>query len=92
MYVPCDTDNDQANLEVYIDVLSKISHVHSNYIDVNHTIIAGGLNTEMTRRNALHTIALEEYMKNQGLLLCSSCTDDEVLFIHINEFTALDLN
>ena len=85
--MPCDTDNDQANLEVYIDVLSKISHVCPNYIDVNHTIIVGDLNTEMTRRNSLYTIALEEYMKNDGLLLCSCCTDDKVLFTYINEFT-----
>jgi len=41
----------------------------------------------MTRRNSLHTIALEEYMKNAGLLPCSGCTDNEVLFIYINEFT-----
>ena len=87
MYVPCDTDNDQANLELYIDVLSKRSHIRSNYLDVNHTIIAGDLNTEMTRRNSLHTIAFEEYLKNEGLLLCSSCTDDEVLITYMNEFT-----
>ena len=53
IYTPCDTDNDEANLEVYIDVLSKISHVRSNYIDVYHTIIASDLNTEMTRQNYL---------------------------------------
>ena len=58
IYIPCDTDNDQANLEAYIDVLSKISHVRSNYIDINYAIIAGDLNTEVTRRNSLHTIAV----------------------------------
>ena len=26
-------------------------------------------------------------MKNQGVLLCSGCTDNEVLFTYINEFT-----
>ena len=30
IYMACHTDNDRANLEVCIDVLSKISHVHSN--------------------------------------------------------------
>ena len=85
--MPCDTDSDQANLEVYIDVLSKISHVCSNYIDVYHTIIAGDLNSEMTRLNSLHIIALAEYRENEGLLLCSGYTDDEVLFTYINEFT-----
>ena len=45
-------------------MLSKRSHIRSNYLDVNHTIIAGDLNTEMTHRNSLHTIPLEEYMKN----------------------------
>ena len=41
----------------------------------------------MTRRNSLHTIALEVYAKNESLLLCSGCTVDEVLFTYINEFT-----
>ena len=74
-------------IKFYIDVLSKISHVRSNYLYVNHTIIAGALNTELTPRNSLHTIALEEYRKNEGLLLSSGCTDDKVLFPYINDFT-----
>jgi len=90
--MPCDADSDQANLEVYLDVLSEISHVGSNYIDGNHTIIVGDPNTEMTRRNSLHTIALEEYMKDGGLLLYFSCVDDEGLFTYINEFISSNLN
>ena len=73
--------------KVYLKVLSKRSHLRSNYVDVNHTIIAGDLSTEVTHRNSLHTIAFEEYLKNEGLLLCSSCTDDEVLITYMNEFT-----
>ena len=65
IYMPCDTDHDQANLAVYLDVLYKISHVRSDHPDVNHTIIAGDLNTEMTRRNSLHTVALEDFMNNE---------------------------
>jgi hypothetical protein len=84
--MPCDSDIDQANPAVYLDVLSKINHVRSDHPDVNPTIIAGELNTEITRRNSLPTVALEDYY-NDGLVLCSGCADDEVLLTYVNEFT-----
>ena len=52
VYRPCDTEHEQENAQLYLDVLTRISHIHNNYPDMG-----GDFNTDLTRINSLvHSI------------------------------------
>ena len=47
----------------------------------------GEFNTDLTRINSLHTIYLMYYLHHDGILLCSQCVEDNVLYTYENSFT-----
>jgi len=87
VYMPCDTEHDQENAELYLDVLTRISHVRTSYPDICNIIIGGDFNTDLIRINSLHTISLLDYLPREGLALCCQCTEDKVMYTYENSFT-----
>ena len=83
----CDTQREHANLAMYLDVLCEISLIRMKYADISHSIIGGDFNTDLSHRNSLYTIALLNYLSRDGLMLCSQCTDDEILYTYENSIT-----
>ena len=69
---------------MYLDVLSEIRLMHIKYVDISHNIIGGDFNTDLSHRNSLHNMALLDYLPREGLILCSQCTNDEILYAYEN--------
>jgi hypothetical protein len=67
IYMSCDTEHEQENAQLYIDVLTRISHIRNNYPDISNIIIGGDFNTDLTRIISLHTISLMDYLPREGL-------------------------
>ena len=82
VYMQCDTEHEQENAQLYLDVLTRISHIRNNYPDICNIIIGGDFNTDLTRINSFHTISLIDYLPHEGLLLCSQCVEDNVLYTY----------
>ena len=87
IYMSCDTEHEQENAQLYIDVLTRISHIRNNYPDISNIIIGGDFNTDLTRIISLHTISLMDYLPREGLWLCAQCVEDNVLYTYENSFT-----
>ena len=62
MYMPCDTEHEQQNSQLYLDALTRISLIRNNYPDLCNIIIGGDFNTDLTRIKSLHTISLMDYL------------------------------
>ena len=60
VYFPCDTVSND-NLQEYNDVLSTISNCLSQY-NVEHCVIAGDFNTDLSRANSGNTISLKAFV------------------------------
>ena len=69
VYMPRDTEHEQENTQLYVDVLTRISHIRNNYPDICNIIIGGDFNTDLTRINSLHTISLMDYLPHEGLFI-----------------------
>ena len=80
-------EHEQENAQLYLDVLTRISHIRNNYPDICSIIIGGDFNTDLTRINSLHTISLMDYLPHKGILLYSQCVEDNVLYTYENCFT-----
>jgi len=71
--MPCDTEHEQENAQLYIDVITGISLIRNNYPDLCNITI--------------HTISLMDYLPPEGNLLCSQYVEDKVLYTYENSFT-----
>jgi len=58
----CDTTRDYSNLDEYRNVLMDFMSVCNNYTDVDYVILAGDLNTDISRSNSLHTRELNQFI------------------------------
>ena len=66
--MPCDIST---CIDSYVEVLSEIS----NYClcnNVVHFVIGGDFNTDVSRHNSCHTIALKQFIDDECLQLCLS--------------------
>lgn len=66
VYMPCDTQYDVANVEIFNDVLNEISSIASMY-ESDRIICAGDFNTDFSRTRSLHTRALSDFLSNEDL-------------------------
>ncbi len=66
VYMPCDTEYDRANEEIYGDILHEISQVSEN-VDPLSILVGGDFNTDFRRSRSLHTMALLPFMVNESL-------------------------
>ena len=83
VYMSCDTEHEQENTQLYIDVLIRIRHIRNNYPDICNIIMGGDFNTYLTRINSLQTISLMDYLPpNEGILLCHEYVGDNVMYIY----------
>ena len=64
-YLPCDTMSND-NLQDYNEVLSTISTCLSQY-NVGYCVIAGDLNTDLSRINSGNTISLKAFVDEENL-------------------------
>ena len=68
VYMPCDVST---CIDSYVEVFSEIS----NYCLCNNTVhfvIGGDFNTDVSRHNSCHTIALKQFVGDECLQLCLS--------------------
>ena len=65
VYFPCDTNNNE-HLRDYNDVLSKISGCMIEY-KIAYCVIAGDLNTDLSRLNLGNTLSLQSFVDNENL-------------------------
>ncbi len=75
VYLPCDNNNSECQLD-YNNVLSDISSycMHNN---VEHLIIGGDFNTDLSRARSCNTISLNTFIRDECLLYClnsASCS------------------
>ena len=49
VYMPCDTTHDYDNVDEYSSVLADYMDVCNDHPNVNYTILAGDLNTDLSR-------------------------------------------
>ena len=60
MYMPCDTTYGNENQFIFDDILNEIASI-TDLESVDSIIIGGDLNTDLSRRNSLHTGSLERF-------------------------------
>lgn len=66
--MPCDTEYDYANMDIFNDVLNEINTISQNS-NVNHIICAGDFNTDMSRAKSLHTKRLLSFVEDEYFLM-----------------------
>ena len=69
VYMPCDDGRIGNNLNVYQDILSEISTLCSN-INATYILLAGDLNTDLSRSNSLHTKELLNFCTMENISSC----------------------
>lgn len=84
VYMPCDTTNDTANVDVYSGILEEIAQCCIQH-NCDNIIIAGDLNTDLSRTNSLHTQALYRYVTNEGLLCCAELSLCDIEYTHMSK-------
>ena len=65
VYFPCDTNNNEY-LQEYNDVLSDISSCMIKH-NIDYCIIAGDLNTDLSRVNSGNTLSLQSFVEKENL-------------------------
>ena len=69
VYMPCDGNNNQYD-PVFNDVLHDINLLINQYSDIDHIIIGGDLNTDVSRLGSSHTTTLHEFCNRESLFMC----------------------
>ena len=72
VYMPCDTEHDINNGNIFDDVLNEIISI-SETIGVDHIICAGDFNTDISRSNSLHTRKLLSFTSVNNMVLLDNC-------------------
>ncbi len=92
--MPCDTTYDYNNVDEYHKVLAEYMSVCDNYPDVDYVILAGDLNTDVSRLNSLHTRELTQFISQYNLYPCiaSDCADIKHTYdnVHTGVLSTLD--
>ena len=84
VYMPCDAFHIHDDA-VYRDVLISIESLMNVHYDVDHVIVAGDLNTDVTRIRSVHVSLLKEFCNRLSLRLCLSSAHSSVDFTYHNE-------
>ncbi len=94
VYMPCDTSYDHNNLDIYNDVLHCIIDVCNNHTHIDHIVLAGDLNTDLTRGNSLHTRELLQFAARNNLCFGVHCECANIQYtfenINVGTFSTLD--
>ena len=69
VYMPCDNQNGEINLNTFNDVLDCISNI-CILQDVNQIIVCGDLNTDLRRIASWHTSALNRFLDRESMKPC----------------------
>ena len=77
VYMPCDTEYDHGNADLFRDVLTEVSTL-SLKLNTDHVICAGDFNTDMSRHNSLHTQILCKFTDEESLVIPSLQDDFEI--------------
>ena len=85
VYMPCDrrnahANNIQYNPNQYDSVLQDISNICTKFSHIDHILIGGDFNTDVTRTQSIHTVSLNAYCLADDL---SCCTRD----LNVTEFS-----
>ena len=73
--MPCDSNVDMTHHYEFSNILCDIM-VLSQTHNIDNLVIAGDLNTDLSRANSVHTQMIEEFMVNNCLKICSLGTID----------------
>lgn len=68
IYMPCDTDTDLSNMQVYNDVLTDVSNL-AEILDIDRVIIGGDFNTDVSRQHSWHTAAVLQFTRDESFSL-----------------------
>ena len=71
IYMPCDTDFDVENLNVFNEVLNDVTSIADN-LNVDRIIIGGDFNTDIARQYSWHTAALLRFVTEENLSLLNN--------------------
>lgn len=71
IYMPCDTTFDQSNIDVYDNVLEDIRNICSKFSNIDHILIGGDFNTDLSRRQSLHRESLDLYCATNDFSCCT---------------------
>ena len=78
VYFPCDTNNNE-HLQDYNDVLSDISGCMIEH-KIDYCVIAGDLNTDLSRLNSGNTLSLQPFVNNENLAFVLDKFSDDVQY------------
>ncbi|ELU18135.1 hypothetical protein CAPTEDRAFT_190376 [Capitella teleta] len=84
-YMPCDSQNVVLNDE-YKEMLYDVESVIVLHHEIDHVIIGGDLNTDISRVGSVHSAMLEEFYARLSLRFCLSFPKNSVCFTY-NEAT-----
>ena len=70
IYMPCDTVCDESNPCTYQDVLIEVKFLMSLHNGINHVVVCGDMNSDVSRQHLPHTIALQEFCELESFQLC----------------------
>ena len=71
VYMPCDTDYDNGNNDMYNEILLEVLKF-ANDDSIDLIVCGGDFNTDMTRPRSLHTNSLLRFMENQNFKACDN--------------------
>ena len=71
IYMPCDTDFDVENLNVFNEVLNDVTSI-ADTLNVDRIVIGGDFNTDISRQNSWHTAALLRFVLEENLSLLNN--------------------
>ena len=78
VYFPCDTNNNE-HLQDYNDVLSDISGCMIQH-KIDYCVIAGDLNTDLSRLNSGNILSLQSFVDNENLAFVLEKFSDDVQY------------
>ena len=84
VYMPCDTQHDQGNLDMFNEVLEMISQTCTEY-DGHQVIIGGDLNTDLSRSTSLHTQALNSFLEIEFMKYCLTHVTCDVDYTYLSK-------
>jgi hypothetical protein len=85
-YMPCDSHNIVLNDE-YKEILNDVESVIVLHHEIDHVIIGGDLNTDISRMRSVHSAMLKEFCTRLSLRFCLSSPKNTVGFTYNNEAT-----
>ena len=71
VYMPCDTEYDNCNNDVFNEVLQEMLK-HANDDSIDFVVCGGDFNTDIARTRSLHTKSIINFLDNDAFILCDS--------------------